>query len=203
VISATSESYSSGSSPGAGTFSCLDCSSHVSLRELDTLPECPRCGRSRFRRASMFDPSPGEEAEGTATMVGTGGLLEHSASDRTMEFELPARPRRRPAWLAEARHALPGPGRYLAWEDEGVHLYEIQRGWNRVGRSATADLRLDDPTVSRRHALVVWEDGGRIRVLDDRSLNGIFLNGELVEWGSLSDGDQLAIGRYRLVLIDS
>lgn len=202
MISTTSESYSSGSAPGAGTFSCLECNSHVSLRELDELPECPRCGGTGFRRASMFDPLPAEDAEGTGTMVGSRGMTERSM-DRTVEFELPAETRRRPAWLAEARASLPGHGCYLAWEDEGIHLHKLDHGWHRVGRSATADLRLDDPTVSRRHALVVWEEGRRVRVLDDRSLNGIFLNGELVEWAALSDGDELAIGRYRLVLIES
>jgi pSer/pThr/pTyr-binding forkhead associated (FHA) protein len=40
-------------------------------------------------------------------------------------------------------------------------------------------------------------------VLDDRSLNGVFVNGDPVEWSSLSDGDELAIGRYRLHVIDT
>ena len=41
-----------------------------------------------------------------------------------------------------------------------------------------------------------------LRVLDDRSLNGVFLNGEIVEWGRLEDGDELAIGRYRLFALE-
>ncbi len=41
-------------------------------------------------------------------------------------------------------------------------------------------MRFDDPTVSRRHALVVRQPDG-VRVLDDRSLNGVFVNGERVE----------------------
>ena len=40
-------------------------------------------------------------------------------------------------------------------------------------------------------------------MLDDRSLNGVFLNGEAVEWARLSDGDELAIGRYRLFALES
>jgi pSer/pThr/pTyr-binding forkhead associated (FHA) protein len=43
----------------------------------------------------------------------------------------------------------------------------------KIGRSLTADIRLDDPTVSRRHALVCIQREG-VRVLDDRSLNGVF-----------------------------
>ena len=74
--------------------------------------------------------------------------------------------------------------------------------WTRIGRSLTADIRFDDPTVSRRHAIIVRQDDS-VRVLDDRSLNGVFLNGERVEWGELADGDELIIGRYRLYFIDT
>ena len=42
-----------------------------------------------------------------------------------------------------------------------------------------------------------------MRVLDDRSLNGIFLNGERVEWHDLADGDELIVGRYRLYFLDT
>ena len=42
-----------------------------------------------------------------------------------------------------------------------------------------------------------------MRVLDDRSLNGVFLDGERVEWGELLDGSELIIGRYRLFFIDT
>ena len=79
--------------------------------------------------------------------------------------------------------------------------FPIERGWTRIGRSPTADLRLDDPSVSRRHALIVAEPDKPLRVLDDRSLNGVFLNGETVEWGPLHDGDELAIGRYSLFVL--
>ena len=37
-----------------------------------------------------------------------------------------------------------------------------------------------------------------MRVLDDRSLNGVFVNGERVEWRMLADGDEIVVGRYRL-----
>ena len=38
-------------------------------------------------------------------------------------------------------------------------------------------------------------------MLDDRSLNGVFVNGETVEWGPLRDGDELGIGRYSLYVV--
>ena len=58
-------------------------------------------------------------------------------------------------------------------------------------------MRFDDPTVSRRHALIVRQPDG-VRVLDDRSLNGVFVNGERVEWRVLRDADEIVVGRYRL-----
>ena len=79
----------------------------------------------------------------------------------------------------------------------------IDAGWAKIGRSSAADLLLDDPTVSRRHALVVRTDEGELRALDDRSLNGLFVNGERVEWAPLKDGDELEIGRYRLYVINA
>src|SRR4051794_41335648 len=77
------------------------------------------------------------------------------------------------------------PGQYLAWSEGGrVHVAPLEREWTRVGRSLAADVRFDDPTVSRRHALIVRQADG-VRVLDDRSLNGVFVNGERVEWRGL------------------
>ena len=86
------------------------------------------------------------------------------------------------------------PGQYVAYRagDELV-TYSLQREWTRIGRSLSADIRFDDPTVSRRHALIVRQPDG-MRVLDDRSLNGVFVNGERVEWSTLADGDEVVIG---------
>ncbi len=150
------------------------------MRETDELPECPQCGTGRFQRDSIFE-----------------SMQAHIAP--TVEFSSDAE-LAPPAWMLEAREALSRPGHYLAWleDDEEVLNFEIQRGWTRIGRSAAADLRLDDPSVSRRHALIVAEPGRGLRVLDDRSLNGVLVNGEPVEWGRLKDGDELAIGRFRL-----
>ena len=66
----------------------------------------------------------------------------------------------------------------------------VTREWTRIGRSLAADVRFDDATVSRRHALVVSQEDG-VRVLDDRSLNGIYVNGRRVEWSPLTDGDEI------------
>jgi hypothetical protein len=153
------------------------------MRETDELPECTQCGGSRFRRDSIFK-----------------ARQDHSGT--TSEFVLP-NVTEKPSWLSQAREQLPGSTPCLAFEGEGeeVCVVPIERGWTRIGRSQTAQLRLDDPSVSRRHALIVAEPGRPLRVLDDRSLNGIFLNGEKVEWAPLHDGDELTIGYHSIYVL--
>ena len=106
------------------------------------------------------------------------------------------------SWLADLRGSLEDPGQYVAYQSgDDVVAYGLEREWTRIGRSLAADIRFDDPTVSRRHALVVRQPDG-LRVLDDRSLNGVFVNGERVEWSTLADGDEIVIGRHHLHFID-
>lgn len=76
----------------------------------------------------------------------------------------------------------------------------IAPGWNRVGRSRSAEIRLEDPSVSRRHALLVRTPREQLRIIDDRSINGVYVNGERVEWEQLDDGDELLVGRFRLIV---
>jgi pSer/pThr/pTyr-binding forkhead associated (FHA) protein len=107
-------------------------------------------------------------------------------------------------WLGEVRESIDEPGKYLAMFADGrTRVIELSDGWSRIGRSRSADVRLDDPTVSRRHAVVVQTPEGELRVLDDRSMNGIRVNGEPVDWSPLADGDELQIGRYTLTVIES
>jgi pSer/pThr/pTyr-binding forkhead associated (FHA) protein len=106
---------------------------------------------------------------------------------------LPERDRRR----ASVSVTRPAPGRYLAIEDGGeivlFALGEREGQTLRIGRSPACDIVLDDASVSRRHAVLVHR-GGRAVILDDRSLNGVFVNGERVGEAALSDGDGIAIG---------
>jgi hypothetical protein len=172
---------------GPGSLRCVGCGYALSLAALEELPSmdpvptCPTCGGTRFRRVSIFD----------RPTVDVGPITTPVQPD--------------PRWLDGIRERASVPGAYLAFAgaDETPTLFELAEGWTRIGRSATADLRLDDPTVSRRHALVVRTETDELRALDDRSLNGLFVNGEQVEWTPLSDGDELEIGRYRLYVIEA
>ena len=166
-------SFTEGTLAGAGSFRCEGCGFGVALHEMDEVPACPHCGGASFKRGSIF-------------------------GDRAPAEPIAMPPAATPDWLADARDALVEPGNYLAYDDgERVRVVTLQEGWTRLGRSLSAHIRFDDPTVSRRHALVHC-DAGAVRVLDDRSLNGVFLNGERVEWHEMADGDRITIGAFDL-----
>jgi hypothetical protein len=177
------ETYESGERITAvrpGSLRCVTCGYAISLSSLDSLPVCPSCQGTSFKRASLFAHEPTVDLP-------------------AVEVEGP------PEWMTELRAELDEAGHYLAFEDEDGEpaAVRLEPGWTRIGRSCAADVRLDDPTVSRRHALVVLTDAGQLRALDDRSLNGLFVNGEQVEWAPLGDGDELEIGRYRLHVLEA
>ncbi len=176
------QAFATGSMPGEGTFFCLVCGTQVALRETDELPECSHCGASRFRRDSIF-----------------ASRQEHGAL--TVEFAVTAEPEL-PGWLEEARAKLTAPGYHLAMREYGeIVTFHLETGWTKVGRGERAEIYLDDPSVSRRHAMISTEPGRPPRILDDRSLNGILVNGHKKEWAELQPGDELTIGRYRLYLL--
>ncbi len=87
-----------------------------------------------------------------------------------------------------------------------VDVHALRQGTTAVGRSVDAVLgiRLDDPRLSREHAVVVV-DGGRVRVVN-KSQHGTFQNGVAVEDALLADGDVLQLGDtfavFRLVPAD-
>jgi pSer/pThr/pTyr-binding forkhead associated (FHA) protein len=134
------------------------------------------------------------------TVTGTMPLTEAEGTPAAARRPVERTP---PEWLQEARDGLAEPGLYLAYEDSGRRIVlPVAREWTRIGRSLAADVRFDDSTVSRRHALIVNQPDG-VRVLDDRSLNGVYVNGERVEWSRLSDGDEIVVGRHSLWFLDA
>ena len=70
-----------------------------------------------------------------------------------------------------------------------------------IGRSPASDIQLEDASVSRRHAMVAHRGGSTV-LLDDRSLNGIYVNGERVSEATLKDGDWIAIGQVSLRYVE-
>ena len=149
-------SVTSGTDVGAGSFSCEHCGYTLTLVGSDTLTACPVCAGQDFVRASLFsaghvDPDAGE----TLVQSNEGELVQPPAADRDER-------------LALVRERLEQPGEYLCYEENGEQrTIALTREWTRVGRSLAADVRFDDPTVSRRHALIVRHPDG-VRLLDEQ-----------------------------------
>jgi hypothetical protein len=172
------EPIESGTLAGIGSFRCDRCDYVVNLANDDELPRCPGCGGTEFVRASLFGPS--------------GFKGRPWSEDDTSDL----------GWIEEVRDGLDEAGEYLAYERAGeVRVFALHSQWTRIGRSLAADVRFDDPTVSRRHALIVRGPDG-VRVLDDRSLNGVFVNGDRVEWSTLQDGDEVLVGCHSLRYVE-
>ncbi len=196
------ETLTSGTIIGAGSFRCQHCDYVLTLLGSDTLTDCPRCGGEDFARASLFRSGrlDGRRSGQDKTLAGHRVGRDSEHQDTLAEHRLPgaiSQPQSNTT-LTEARERIEGPGEYLVYEESGEwRTVALTREWTRIGRSLAADVRFDDPTVSRRHALIVRQPDG-VRVLDDRSLNGVFVNGARVEGRILKDGDEILVGRYRL-----
>jgi hypothetical protein len=94
------------------------------------------------------------------------------------------------------------PGRYIEIQgpDETV-LIPLPDEVTHIGRGLAAGLRLDDASVSRRHAILVPRPAGA-RILDDRSANGTFVNGRRVQQAELHGGDVIVLGRVVLRFLE-
>jgi hypothetical protein len=155
-----------------GPFRCEQCGALVTLADANAPRRCDNCGADTLAALEL----PAESTE----------------QNRVAEL------RAVPPWLTDPSALLVEQGEYLCYEDgDEIVVVPLTREWTRIGRSLAADVRFDDPTVSRRHALLVRAPDG-VRVLDDRSLNGVFVNGQRVEWSTLAHGDEILVGRYRL-----
>ncbi len=88
--------------------------------------------------------------------------------------------------LISTRGAVSG-SRYLLDEDEIT-----------VGRDPSSDILLDDSTVSRTHA-VFRRINGNYSVIDAGSLNGTYVNRQRVDSQELKNGDEIILGKFRLV----
>jgi pSer/pThr/pTyr-binding forkhead associated (FHA) protein len=93
-------------------------------------------------------------------------------------------------------------GRYLAIEDAGeVVVIEVAEATVHLGRSTAADVMLEHMSVSRRHAVVARRGDDHV-ILDDRSLNGVIVNGTRVREAVLRHGDEIRLGDVAIHFLD-
>ncbi len=159
---------------------------------------CTRCGQenpegARFcsQCGSPLTYSSGEHgAETTSTIaVGGGDLAEGEFGDESLAD-------------AATLDALP-PGTALLVVRRGPNAgsrFLLDSDLTLVGRHPDSDIFLDDVTVSRRHA-EFYRQGGGFTVRDVGSLNGTYVNRERIEETDLSSGDEVQVGKFRLVFL--
>jgi hypothetical protein len=81
----------------------------------------------------------------------------------------------------------------------------LSPGENVLGRDEEVNVRIDAPSVSRRHALITIVPGEPAKVADLGSKNGTWVSGRRIEGGPtpLADGDALRLGKVALLFLDS
>src|SRR4051794_19441175 len=147
---------------------------------------CARCG------SPLANPAGGGTASAeqttTISMSGIDGPDEHGGDD-----------------LADVGvEALPADAALLVVKrgPNAGSRFLLDKDVTTAGRHPESDIFLDDVTVSRRHAS--FEREGELFVVRDvGSLNGTYLNRERIDEATLSSGDEVQIGKFRLVFLTS
>ncbi|WP_432124385.1 FHA domain-containing protein [Streptomyces sp. C10-9-1] len=172
------------------------------------LPVCTRCGHQNTEAARFCSQCgaplrggvPAERASETTSTISISGIEAYD-SETTGQTALPALSPEAQA----AVDALP----------QGSALLVVRRGPNSgsrflldgelttAGRHPQSDIFLDDVTVSRRHVEFRRGADGHFTVSDVGSLNGTYVNRERIDSVPLSSGDEVQIGKYRLVFYGS
>jgi FHA domain/zinc-ribbon domain len=171
------------------------------------LPVCTRCG-NRAAEASRFCSNCGAPLRG-------GAPAAERASETTSTISISGLE----AYDAEVTGQTPmlSPEAMAAVEalPTGSALLVVRRGPNSgsrflldgelttVGRHPQSDIFLDDVTVSRRHVEFRRTPEGSFTVTDVGSLNGTYVNREPIDSVALNNGDEVQVGKFRLVFFAS
>jgi len=89
-------------------------------------------------------------------------------------------------------------GAATPWVEVGSTTYALARPTTRIGRGSEADLRIDDPGISREHA-ELRRSGGDVTVVDVGSTNGVVVDGDRVAQARLRDGSRIQLGSTTLI----
>jgi pSer/pThr/pTyr-binding forkhead associated (FHA) protein len=166
---------------------CSQCGSQNS----DEARFCSQCGNPLPQQPAA--PAPGA-SETTATITFGTGAGKAEADDRSALNEADA----------AAADALPaGSALLIVQRGPGAgSRYLLDTDLVSAGRHPESDIFLDDITVSRRH-VEFHREGGSFRVHDVGSLNGTYVNRDRIDDALLQNGDEVRIGKFRLVFFAS
>lgn len=162
---------------------------------------CPRCGHNNPDEARFCSHCGAQLTRGDAPLAETTSILRAAAAspaagEEGADDDLDSS-------LAESLDALP-VGTALLVVKRGPNAgsrFLLDRDVTTSGRHPDSDIFLDDVTVSRRHAEFRRAEGGGFTVADVGSLNGTYLERERIETAPLVSGDEVQIGKFRLVFL--
>ena len=167
------------------------------------MPYCTNCGNAnpddaRFcshcgTRLGSETPAAGGDSTATISIAGAGSERAEISSDRQLN-----------PVDAAAVDALPvGSALLVVQRGPGAgSRFLLDKDLTTAGRHPESDIFLDDVTVSRRHAEFSRTSESFV-VRDVGSLNGTYLNRERIDEATLSNGDEVQIGKFRLVYLTS
>jgi hypothetical protein len=144
---------------------------------------CPRC-QHRNSDSAHFCSNCGTPLQGDVT----GPLTVTEAEDEATD-------------LAHLPQGELQPGEAVLLVTRGPNAgsrFRLEREVTTIGRNPGSDIFLDDVTVSRAHAEVRLVDG-HYAAHDAGSLNGTYVNRQRIEDTELASGDELQVGRFKLV----
>ncbi|MGA3219030.1 MAG: FHA domain-containing protein [Acidimicrobiales bacterium] len=161
---------------------------------------CNRCGHRNPQGANFCSSCgtaldrPGAGGEPTTTAIPAVVLLPGDPSSEPFQLE-----------PSDLLHGVPPGGAVLVvtrGPNSGSRFVLSPEGRAAVtiGRHPESDVFLDDITVSRRHAEVRYQEGG-FWAHDVGSLNGTYLNRQRIDNASLSSGDEVQVGKFRLLFL--
>ena len=148
---------------------------------------CPECGFQNLESANF------------CSRCGAALVTEDPADDVTMTFSAEEIEEEGGAGVEEL--GIEGPTLVVrSGGGRAGEQFPLERTQTTIGRTPDCDIFLDDVTVSRRHAIVA--KGAETFTLQDLgSLNGTFLNRHRIEQAELESGDEVQIGKYRLIFL--
>ena len=154
--------------------------------------------------ADLFCNQCGHRNPAGSNFCSSCGAPLERGDERTITFHPDAPPEAPDEDVSVTLDDLP-PGTGLLVVKRGPNAgsrFALTADVTTAGRHPDSDIFLDDITVSRRHAEIAKASGGYV-VRDVGSLNGTYLNRERIDEAPLQNGDEVQVGKFKLVFFSS
>jgi pSer/pThr/pTyr-binding forkhead associated (FHA) protein len=174
---------------------CAQCSRDVPVQLVPDAKFCPNCG-------IQLALTPMADSGGDFSTTSLPAIVEAAETATISDADVVEEPAGLSEADAAAIESLPaGSAMLLVLRGPSAgSRFLLDTDLVTAGRHQDSDVFLDDVTVSRRHAEFRRQpDAGAYQVIDVGSLNGTYVNRDRVDAAVLHNGDEVQIGKYRLV----